>query len=273
MFLFGPEGTELPVFDVFGSLSSYHIWLILDVLLLITDIHSSTKFQSTMPFPSVILGMSSKLCTVGLGTGTFPEVTLFDAVCFFWELLPRCDVLILKGLLFALKSDFLSIEATCLLICGALLSHRILTNPNQYDATWLMSILGTSSVHHIESNRMILLGDLVLDIYQSGAHTMSNLHHCRIQTCCECCLRHLLFGRPFLHRWGNKILNLCNSIQLGCAPGLTLTSVNMVPGFPGTLIVISVIISDLLSGSVSVYSLSTGLLLVLVLWAILLLTA
>ena len=60
------------------------------------------------------------------------------------ELLPVCDVLILKGPLFALKSDFLSIEATCLLTLGALLPHSTFTKPNQYDAAWLISILGMS---------------------------------------------------------------------------------------------------------------------------------
>ena len=60
------------------------------------------------------------------------------------ELLPVCDVLVLKGLLFALKSDFLSIEATCLLTLGALLPHSTFTKPNQYDAAWLISILGMS---------------------------------------------------------------------------------------------------------------------------------
>ena len=36
------------------------------------------------------------------------------------------------------------IEATCLLIRGALLSHSTFTKPNQNDAAWLMRILGTS---------------------------------------------------------------------------------------------------------------------------------
>ena len=57
-------------------------------------------------------------------------------------------------------------------------------------------------------------------------------------------------GLPY--RWGNRDLNKCNGIQLGCAPGSTLTSIIMVPALPGTLIVTSVIISDLSSGSVSV---------------------
>ena len=38
-------------------------------------------------------------------------------------------------------------------------------------------------------------------------------------------------GNPSLHRGGNKVLNLCNGIQLGCAPGSTLTSIIMVPAF------------------------------------------
>ena len=38
-------------------------------------------------------------------------------------------------------------------------------------------------VHHVESDGMILLGDLVLDIdLLAGAHSMSSLHHCRIGT-------------------------------------------------------------------------------------------
>ena len=62
-------------------------------------------------------------------------------------------------------------------------------------------------------------------------------------------------------------------MQLGCAPGSTLTSIIMVPALPGILMVTSVMISDLSSGSVSVYSPSVGLLLALVLWDILLWTA
>ena len=56
-------------------------------------------------------------------------------------------------------------------------------------------------------------------------------------------------------------------------PGSTLTSIIMVPALPGILMVTSVMISDLLSGSVSVYSPSVGLPLALVLWDILLWTA
>ena len=70
-----------------------------------------------------------------------------------------------------------------------------------------------------------------------------------------------------------KVLNLCKGMQLGCTPGSTLTSIIMVPALPGILMVISVMISDLLSGSVSVYSPSKGLLLALVPWNILLCTA
>ena len=128
-------------------------------------------------------------------------------------------------------------------------------------------------VHHVESNGMILLGDLVFDIYQEMPHSTSCLHHCRTGTHSGCCLTGPPFGSPSLHKWGNKVLNLCNGMQLGCAPGSTLTSIIMVPALPGILMVISVMISDLLSGSVSVYSPSNGLLLALVLWDILLCTA
>ena len=62
-------------------------------------------------------------------------------------------------------------------------------------------------------------------------------------------------------------------MQLGCAPGSTLTSIIIVPALPGILMVTSVMIWDLSSGSVSVYSPSKGLLLALVPWDILLCTA
>ena len=107
----------------------------------------------------------------------------------------------------------------------------------------------------------------------AGAHSMSCLHHCRTGTRCGCCPNKPSFGNPSLHKWGNKVLNLCNGMQLGCAPGSTLTSIIMVPALPGILMVTSVMISDLSFGSVSVYSPSEGLLLALVLWAILLWTA
>ena len=61
-------------------------------------------------------------------------------------------------------------------------------------------------------------------------------------------------GRPFLQRWGNKILNLCNGIQLGYAPESTLTSNIMVPALPDTLIVASVIILDLWCTTSQAYS-------------------
>ena len=119
---------------------------------------------------------------LGPGMWPFPEVTIFSVVCFFWELLAVFGKLVLKWPLFALKSDFLSIEATCLLILGALLSHSTLTKPSQYDAAWHVC------VHHVESNGMILLGDLVLDIYQKMPIARPCLHHCRIETRSGCCL-------------------------------------------------------------------------------------
>ena len=101
------------------------------------------SFTPVRRFSPHILAFS-KLCTVGLGMGTFPDMTIFDDFCFFFELLPVQGELVLKGPLFAVKSDFLSTEATCLLILGTLLSHSTLTKPNQYDAAWLMRILGMS---------------------------------------------------------------------------------------------------------------------------------
>ena len=116
-------------------------------LLLLFFFWLSTPPPSFSLLPSVLpcILASSKLCILRLGMGTFPKVTVFGViVCFFLELLPSRSVLVLKGPHFALKSDFLSIEATCLLIRGALLSHSTFTKPNQYDAAWLMRILGTS---------------------------------------------------------------------------------------------------------------------------------
>ena len=107
----------------------------------------------------------------------------------------------------------------------------------------------------------------------AGAHSMSCLHHCGDLNSFWVLSSKPSLGSPSLHKWGNKVLNLCNGMQLGCAPGSTLTSIIMVPALPGILMVTSVMISDLASGSVSVYSPSVGLLSALVLWAILLWTA
>ena len=143
MFLFGPEWTELPDFDVFGSfpvVADGSSWLCC------SSSQTSTSQPDLTPvavFLPCILA-SSKLCILGLGMWAFPEVTVFSVICFFWELLAIFGELVLKWPLFALKSDFLSIEATCLLILGALLSHSTLTKPSQYDAAWLISILGMS---------------------------------------------------------------------------------------------------------------------------------
>ena len=143
IFLFGPEWTKLPCFDVFGSfpvVADGSSWLCC------SPSRTSTSLPGLTPvafFPACNLA-SSKLCILGLGMLPFPEVTVFGVVCFFWELLAVFGELVLKWPLFTLKSDFLSIEATCLLILGALLSHSTLTKPNQYDAAWLISILGTS---------------------------------------------------------------------------------------------------------------------------------
>ena len=82
IFLFGPEWTKLPNFDVFGSFP------------VVTGGSSglccfSSLTSTSLPdlsllalFPPCILA-SSKLCILGLGTWTFPEVTIFDVVCFF----------------------------------------------------------------------------------------------------------------------------------------------------------------------------------------------
>ena len=93
---------------------------------------------------------------------------------------------------------------------------------------------------------------------------MSCLHHCRTGTRSGCCLANLPLAVHPYTSGGNRVLNLCNGIQLGCAPGSTLTSIIMVPALPGNLMVTSVMISDLASGSVSVYS-PVGLLSALVL--------
>ena len=82
MLLFGPDRTELPVFDVFGSfpvVADGSSWVC----------YSSSLMSTSPPVFSLLrLSLlcnlaSSKLCTVGFGTGTFAEVTVFDAVCFF----------------------------------------------------------------------------------------------------------------------------------------------------------------------------------------------
>ena len=143
MFLYGPDRTELSVFYVFGSFpldADGSSWVCCSSPPMSTSLPDLSPLHFSPPCNLV----SSKLCTLGVGTVTFAEVTVFDAVCFFGEVLPRHNVLVLKGPLFALKSDFLSIEATCLLTHGALLSHSTFTKPNQYYAAWLISILGTS---------------------------------------------------------------------------------------------------------------------------------
>ena len=142
---------EVTIFGVSHRFSLWHLWLLSicrrwllqAVLLLVTDVDISARSTLVAVFFPCILA-SSKLCILGLGTWTFPEVTVFDVICFFLELLVVSGVLVLKGPLFALKSDYLSIEATCLLILSALLSHSTFTKPNQYDAAWLINILGTS---------------------------------------------------------------------------------------------------------------------------------
>ena len=70
---------------------------------------------------------------------------------------------------------------------------------------------------------------------------MSCLHHCRIGTRCGCCLTSPpLAVHPYISE-ETKVLNLCNGMQLGCAPGSTLTSIIMVPAsLPGILMVMSV---------------------------------
>ena len=139
MFLFGPDGTRLQVFDVFSPLPVVGGGS--------SQMCCSSSLTSTSLPSFVVLCLflpefwaSSKLCTLRVGTGTFAEVTVFRDVGFFLELLSLCEVLVLKGPSFPLKSDFLSIEATCLLICGTFLSHSTFTKPKQYDAAWLIKM-------------------------------------------------------------------------------------------------------------------------------------
>ena len=51
---------------------------------------------------------------------------------------------------------------------------------------------------------------------------MSCLHHCRDWNSLWVLSNKPSFGSPSLHKWGNKVLNLCSGMQLGCAPGSTL---------------------------------------------------
>ena len=77
-----PEWTELPNFDVFGSfpvVTDGSSWLCCSPSLTSTSLPGLTPVAL---FPPCILA-SSKLCILGLGTWTFPEVTVFDVVCFF----------------------------------------------------------------------------------------------------------------------------------------------------------------------------------------------
>ena len=107
----------------------------------------------------------------------------------------------------------------------------------------------------------------------AGAHSMSCLHHCRTGTRSGCCLTSLpLAVHPYT---SGETRSWIYAMECSWAapPGSTLTSIIMVPALPGILMVTSVMISDLASGSVSVYSPSMGLLSALVLWAILLWTA
>ena len=74
MFLFGPEWTELPDFDVFGSfpvVADGSSWLCCSPSLTSTSLPGLTPVAL---FPPCILA-SSKFCILGLGTWTFPEVT------------------------------------------------------------------------------------------------------------------------------------------------------------------------------------------------------
>ena len=80
--LFGPEWTELPDFDVFSSfpfVTDDSSWLCCSPSLTSTSLPGLTPVAL---FPPCILA-SSKLCILGLGTWTFPEVIVFGVVCFF----------------------------------------------------------------------------------------------------------------------------------------------------------------------------------------------
>ena len=82
IFLFGPDRTELPDFDVFSSfpvVADGSSGLCYSPSLMSTSLPGLILMA---PFLPCILA-SSKLCILGLGTWTFPEVTVFDVICFF----------------------------------------------------------------------------------------------------------------------------------------------------------------------------------------------
>ena len=77
MFLFGPERTVLPVLDVFGSFpfdADVSSWLCCSLSLMST----SPPDVGPLPFYLPCILAFSKLCILGLGMGTFPDVTVFD---------------------------------------------------------------------------------------------------------------------------------------------------------------------------------------------------
>ena len=127
MFLFRPGRTKLPVCEGYGLLplvANSSSWMCFSSSLMSTSLPSFTPLYLFLPE----FWTFWKCCIFGLGTYTFDEWTIFRDVDFFLELLLLHAVVVIKGLSFDLKWDslvFLLIEATCLVICGALLSHGV----------------------------------------------------------------------------------------------------------------------------------------------------
>ena len=121
-------------------LSCCRRWLLVAVLLPVTDVHISAWSHSSGSLSSLYFGILEIMHPWTWNV----DLSWSDRLWCCLFLLAVFGVLVLKWPCFALKSDFLSIEATCLLILGALLSHSTFTKPNQYDAAWLINILGTS---------------------------------------------------------------------------------------------------------------------------------
>ena len=93
-----------------------------------------------------------------------------------------------------------------------------------------------------------------ISLLLSGTYRKLGYCHCVTKTHCLLDLVLLpLVCQSYIDE--ERVLNLCNGMQFTSAPGSTLTSAIIVPALSRMLIAISVMISDLLSGSVSVYSL------------------
>ena len=112
-------------------------------------------------------------------------------------------------------------------------------------------------VHHVESYGMILLGDLVFDIYEQVPVA------CHVSTIVGLELVVGVVNKPSLAIHPTQVrkqsLEFMQWNAARLRPRINLTSIIMVPALPGILMVTSVMISDLSSGSVSVIQPLRGL--------------